>query len=306
MAKDNRYRLPKNRIVLPIISYSILFLLTIAVIFISFEFVSYYAAELIVRSQTDATKFFADNYDISSDEDIEQILKAVDNSGYDWVIIDTDRNILRASGQPTIDLRGVDKDYETFIQKLVESGLDDEDEDIEISLRSSEDHEKELDITSEAIYFPDKDTDYLNVSEKSLSIRLRNVLMAENLFSDFADNAAYEIPYWTGFSVKGDSEIIAFKTSFRLTARDVLFFFLALAVFVTLASLVFIILLVNIIQTYLNAKKARRIMFSDNITRNRNWTWFVIKARDIIRRRRIGVQYAVVSLTFARYRNYIL
>ena len=50
----------------------------------------------------------------------------------------------------------------------------------------------------------------------------------------------------------------------------------------------------------------RNLVLRDNITGNRNWFWFAMKSKEILKKRKAGVNYAVVSLIFVRYRNYVL
>ena len=70
--------------------------------------------------------------------------------------------------------------------------------------------------------------------------------------------------------------------------------------------LIFVLLVTNLIRTHASNRKMRNLVLRDNITVNRNWFWFAMKSKEILKKRKAGVNYAVVSLIFVRYRNYVL
>ena len=66
------------------------------------------------------------------------------------------------------------------------------------------------------------------------------------------------------------------------------------------------LLVTNLIRTHRSNRQMRNLVLRDNITGNRNWFWFAMKSKEILKKRKTGVNYAVVSLIFVRYRNYVL
>ena len=73
--RDQRYKLPKNWIVLPIIFYTFVFSLCIALISVSVEAFAEYTSTLKAKAETENTKRMADVYERTSEDKINQLLK---------------------------------------------------------------------------------------------------------------------------------------------------------------------------------------------------------------------------------------
>ena len=290
--KDQRYRLPKNRIVLPLVAYSLIFILTIGVIIFSFEIMSNYMTDLIIKSDRENIGSLAEMYDKASAADEDEVFKTFDELGYDYFVTDTELNVIRYGGELTADLSN-------------KSNNDDEDVSFSLTYVDEDDEDYTL-LDNEAMYFADRSTRYLVVNSVSLSPSVLKMLSTDGAEDSLDKKSTIDDPFWIGFLVKDNTQIIGFKSYVKFSYSDILAFVVYFAIMLTLAVLVFVVLIVNIVSTHKNAKKMRRLMFGDNITRNRNWLWFVFKSRDLIRKRKAGIQYAVVSLEFTRYRNYVL
>lgn len=293
--RDKRYQLPKNRIVIPLIIYSIIFAFSCFLINMAYEFFSSYTSSLKGKADIDSTRVLAKFYDETPEAQTDTVVKFLNDSGYDWLIADSDLNIIRSHGDATANLAKVEKDNDDEPVSLIKVG------DEEISTEAFADM---LDMP--AIFYSDKNTQYVTVSENKIAPNFWDVVKSMALLKKLYKYRSVNIPYWTAFIVKDGTETIAFKTYFELTLDDMGYFagFFGAAYIVVI--IIFIVLLTNILRTHRNNRKMRKLVFRDPITKDHNWIWFAIRTKELLRKRRGNIQYAMVSLTFVRYRNYVL
>ena len=286
--RDQRYKLPRNWIVLPIIFYTIVFSLCIALISVSVEAFAEYTSTLKAKAETENTKRMADVYERTSKENINQLLNYYGNSNRDCVILDSSFNVLYKNSEPSIVLNNKDPNNES-----------------KVTIKIMQDEENDY----QAVFFPDKNGNLIIVKENSIKPNLSEIFLhapREFFVKLLEEKQTYSIPYWTAIYVKDNTEIIAFKTYLNMSQNDVGYFALYFGIAYLLVFIIFIILISSIIRTHKNNRNMRKIVFKDNITGNRNWFWFALKSKEILRKRRGSTQYAIVSLAFVRYRNYVL
>ena len=291
--------MPKTRIVLPLAAYTLIFLLTLGVILLSVELFALYTTSLKANADSETTKFLAETYDQAPEDQKQAVLGSFEEYGYDYLIADNTGRILKHSGNPTILLGSYDDDEDEEYSTLTITVSDPE-----LPEQISSD-EYTLDFGTNATYYPDRDTDYLEVNSGSLGFKFLKLLNAD-FIRDLYHTGSYMIPYWTAFRVNDNARIVAFKTYIDISFTDLLYLAGYFVVAVILVFLIFAVLITNLVSTHRNAKRVKKIVFSDNVTGNRNWLWFVLKSREILKKRKPGTSYAMVSLVFIRYRNYVL
>jgi len=280
--RDKRYRLPKNWIVLPLIVYSLLFVLTFWIITESVEIFLAYTSSLKAKAETENVVYYADLYDQSTFDSDELFIDYV-ASEYEFFVADENFNII---------CKNTDNITAEFILPDEESA----------SIGLVRHLAYELDLTSERDYFfmPDKDCSFLEVEAYKI------MPIYAHVPTSFFKNKGELFPYWTVFTVKNGTEFIAFKTHIPITLTDMTYLAVFTTVSILLVFIIFVILIVNLIRTSKNNSQMKKVIFRDNITIDRNWFWFAIKSREILGRRKAGTQYAIVSLVFVKYRQYLL
>ena len=287
--RDSRYKLPRNWIVLPIILYSLIFILMTAFIAISIEIFSSYMTTLKAGAATENAKHLAELFDEGSENGLDMFYREVDESKTEWFYADSNLNVLSSSdGKITAN--------------LIKYGNDDS-EDPELGLINLN---YRSDPYEDVTFYSDKKGEFINVRENSISPNFAALLSRDNVIRDLNKGKSFTSPYWTAFHINGGTEVIAFKTYLDLTINDIGYFLAFFLVAYIIVLLIFIILISNIIRTHKSNKKMRNLVFRDNITGNKNWFWFVIKSKEILSKRKPGVNYAIVSLIFVRYRNFVL
>ena len=302
--RDKRYQLPKNRIVIPLILFSLVFIIACALISLSGDLIATYVTKLKALNEVENTARYARIYNVAEENELDRIFEAFSDSGYTVFVSDNNMNILKSNGEITAVLEmdenddddDDDKKHRTFFELLPTSDL----KSNEFGLFSDKYTDE---VTEDFFLLPDKNNPFINVNDTRITPNILNIL--EGAFKNTISlNTRFE--YWTAYYVRNSSQIIAFKTSFSFTYSDFTFYLLYDAVSYILTVLIFVLLVTNLIRTHASNRKMRNLVLRDNITVNRNWFWFAMKSKEILKKRKAGVNYAVVSLIFVRYRNYVL
>ena len=299
--RDKRYQLPKNRIAVTLIVYSLVFLLACAIISLSGDLIATYVTKLKALNEVENTTKYVKLYNDASDSELDEIFDSFSSSGYVVFASDIDMNILRSNGKITAELfrdenDKEDKEHTSFFALLPTSDIKSNDFGL-----FSDDYSEEL--NENFFLLPDKNNPFINVDDTRITPNIWNILNGV-LNNSISAKTKYE--YWTAYYVRDNSEILAFKTNFSFTRSDFAFCILYDVVNYILAVLIFILLVTNVIRTNNSNRRMRNLVLRDNITGNRNWFWFAMKSKEILKKRKAGVNYAVVSLIFVRYRNYVL
>lgn len=286
-----RYKLPRNWIAIPLFLYTIIFIISIGVISISFETFSEYSSTLKARAETEKVSHYAELYDTAQEESSDQLLSYFKEQGYDCIVFNNNKTILRANSEPTAILdKYASGDVNKTSSVTISFLMKDEEEDYAY------------------LYYPDKEGNMIIVEEDVVKPDIMEILLHGPLdfYKNLENHEINYIPYWTSFKVRDGKESIAFKTHLDLSINDVGYFSLNFFSAYLLVILIFILLVSNIIRTHRNNRNMRKIVFRDNITGSRNWFWFALKSQELLKKRRGNTQYAIVSLSFVGYRNYVL
>jgi EAL domain-containing protein (putative c-di-GMP-specific phosphodiesterase class I)/GGDEF domain-containing protein len=286
-----RYKLPRNWIAIPLFLYTIIFIISIGVISISFETFSEYSSTLKARAETEKVSHYAELYDTAQEGSSDQLLSYFKEQGYDCIVFNNNKTILRANSEPTAILdKYASGDVNKTSSVTISFLMKDEEEDYAY------------------LYYPDKEGNMIIVEEDVVKPDIIEILLHGPLdfYKNLENHEINYIPYWTSFKVRDGKESIAFKTHLDLSINDVGYFSLNFFSAYLLVILIFILLVSNIIRTHRNNRNMRKIVFRDNITGSRNWFWFALKSQELLKKRRGNTQYAIVSLSFVGYRNYVL
>lgn len=299
--RDKRYQLPKNRIAITLIVYSLVFLIACGIISLSGDIIATYATKLKALNEVENTVRFAKFYDAAPDDELDIAFDSLDSSGYVIFAADRDLNILRSNGEVTADLNRdpndeEDEEHTSFFALLPTSNL----KSNEFGLLNDNYADE---INENFFLLPDKNDPFINVDDTRITPNILNIL--KGIFNNtISTDTKYE--YWTVYYVRNNTRLLAFKTNFSFTYSDFAFCFLYDTVNYLLTIFIFILLVTTVIRTHNSNRRMRNLVLRDNITGNRNWFWFAMKSKEILKKRKAGVNYAVVSLIFVRYRNYVL
>ena len=307
MAKrEKRYQLPKNLIVLPLILYTFVFLMFLGMKDLSLDLFSIYTTNLKLKDEIELTTKYKDMYDSSTDTSIGELsaqFEMPDKSSLYTVFV------ANADGE-NFKVKYPENGKTSAILKIIEP---DENGGKYLFLPSFSDtgeiQTKKVDfiysIEDDVFFFADKSSsDHIRIDDDKITPNIAALDL--NFYNKLVKEKVVYFDYWIAYQVKGGSEVIGFKASFPMTISDFAYHFFYKVVANVLVTFVFILLVSNVIRTHKNNRRIRKVIFRDNITVDRNWFWFAMKSKEILRKRRKGTQYAIVSLIFVRYRNYVL
>ncbi len=303
--EENKYKLPKIHVVGPIITYTLLFLMAIGVIWYIVLLFGRYAISVRTESEKDNTVYWADLYANASDDSKEDILQKLSRQGRSYCITDADGNIITSSGD--ITCVGYSESAGTINLKTNPLGGS-----VMVAFEDDEYPEESVVINdpfySEGYIFLDKGNEFLYIAEGDLNLDIFRLLRSKNAFDDlFLKKNSINIPFWTGTDIGDTGEILIISCSATMNYKDFSSIFLAVAFSLAIALLLFIILISNIIGNFSASRKLKKLMFRDNITTNRNWFWFAIKSKAILENFSNRTKtFAVVELVFIKYRNFVL
>ena len=289
---SQRYKLPRNWIVVPLIFYSLIFILAIGLISVAFTVFTEYSSTLKARSEIEKTSHYAELYETAGEGSEEKMLNYFKTLNLDCIVLDNDRNVLRSNTDVTAVLEVPVNDEEKHFSFVSFSFVTDEEDGY----------------TSNYFYYPDKEGGLLTIDYDVIKPDIAEILLHApyDFFRNIENKETNYLPYWTAFKINNGSEIIAFKSYHDISFKDVAYLSLFFVSAYFLALLIFILLVTNILRTHKNNRNMRKIVFRDNITGNKNWFWFALNSKKLLKKNRGGMQYAIISLAFVGYRNFVL
>lgn len=289
---NQRYKLPRNWIVVPLIFSTFAFILAIGLISLALSVFSEYSSSLKARSEIEKTSHYAALYETAASGSEDKMLTYFKNLNIDCIVLDNDRNVLGANTEVTAVLDVPVNDEEKHFSFISMSFVTD----------------KEDGYTSDYFFFPDRNGTLLTIDYDVVKPDIPEILLngPYDFFNNIENRETNYIPYWTAFRINNGTKIIAFKSYHDISFNDVAYLSLFFVTAYFIAGLIFILLVVNILRTHKNNRNMRKIVFRDNITGNKNWFWFALTSKQLLKKRKGNTQYAVISLAFVGYRNYVL
>jgi len=118
------------------------------------------------------------------------------------------------------------------------------------------------------------------------------------------DQIYFKIPAWLLIKLDGGDELYA-KVIMRIDMHDLFLVGIFLGIIFVLATLLFVIVLVTVINGIVNQRRMLKVFFTDIIINGHNWMWFLYKGEPLLRKGSSAKKnYAVLNLVFVKYRNY--
>jgi GGDEF domain-containing protein len=114
------------------------------------------------------------------------------------------------------------------------------------------------------------------------------------------------LPYWISRELK-DGSTLFIQVNLDITYSDLYFIGAFYAIMGVIILLTFIFLMVISIVNARRENRLVKLLFADSISNDRNWLWFVSRGSKVLKKgTKRGARYAIVSLMFVKYRNYVL
>ena len=158
--RDKRYQLPKNRIVVPLILFTLVFIIACALVSLSGDLIATYVTKLKALNEVENTARYAGIYNVAEEGELDKLFESFGDSGYTVFVSDSNMNILKSNGEITAVLERDERDDEdrkhrTFFELLPTSDL----KSNEFGLFSDKYADE---ITEDFFLLPDKNNPFIN------------------------------------------------------------------------------------------------------------------------------------------------
>ena len=190
--------------------------------------------------------------------------------------------------------------------KILENGKDTSIQDIGTDLVLFKTRDLELNDTGVYACADEDDRFLVFDSNGMLTLRFFRFYGHRELDRLTDDNGVFNMPFWLSTELD-DGSTICIKTNLDITLTDVV----ACVAVLLFNLIVFVIIVVNLhtrfVSSAIRENRLAKMLFEDPISYNHNWLWFLVRGRKILSLRRAReYRYAVVSLMFVKYRNFVM
>ena len=158
-------------------------------------------------------------------------------------------------------------------------------------------------VTDYRIY-PDVNNPVLKITSSGMIRPDENLMGMEVNLQD--DRDTLDLPFWISEKLN-DGSTLYLQVNLNLTLVDVIFIVIFIGITSILVLTVFITILINSIHNVVRENRLVSLLFDDPVSHNHNWVWFLFRSEKVLKRRRnAGKNFAVVSMSFVKYRNFVL
>lgn len=297
MSNKGKYKIPKARVVGPILVHSLIFLIVIGLIIAVLGVLSDYVKDVRSEADKEYVESVARMYDSGTKADQANSLSKLELDGHDYCIIDKNGNVIQSHGDITVE--GYIASNNGFAEQTIQEMLSD--------LGLDEEIPGEIKVTilgsgqDSSFIIEDKDSSKVAFSEATK--------MAFNdpdaLFK--SSNSVFKFPYWVGTSISEGDEILLVKADLVVKVKDYTYLAGGVLIALFIALVVFTLMIIGVIRNLNANRRMRNLLYRDEIAKGRNWLWYAIKCQEILyKKRNANKTYAVVELVFIKFRNFVL
>ena len=119
-------------------------------------------------------------------------------------------------------------------------------------------------------------------------------------------SSMFNLPIWISVDAGGGEHLVG-KALFKANKRDVYMFSALIAAIAVLIVVILVSMLIGAIKSFVRQRRMLDLFFNDMVTGGRNWTWFLVKGEQLLKKRvRSNDRFAVVNLVLVNYRNYCM
>ncbi len=115
----------------------------------------------------------------------------------------------------------------------------------------------------------------------------------------------FSLPIWVRVPVRNGSESLFCRLDIVFAATDIIYVIVFFVIITVMMFVVLVVTLVSAITTAVRRARMINLLFTDLVTKGRNWMWFEYKGNPVLKRSRNQVRkYAVVNIELIRYANF--
>ncbi len=321
-------KLKKNRAGLSIIFNFILIILVLALVTVGVAAISFSTIKSKMMGEYVSLHGLASIYDEGIKRGDENIYELLDASGRDYLLFDSEGNILSQNGENTCTLDGGLSVF--FSEAMViygdsEKNLIIRDDDGEVTIDVGMILK---DLWKEAFTFRKTADSYVDITTENRTPGIQVNIQADgsearvhsdngSLTEDEIMKLTQEIgkwntgiisyPVWCALSVNDGTEQLVGKLNISIDKSDALIAMLFAVILEIIAVAVLILGIIRIIRNMMRQKKILDLYMTDPITGGNNWSYFIIKGEQFLRKsKNKSKSFAVIELVFIKYRNFCM
>ena len=297
MRKNTKYKIPKARALFPILGYTCLFFAIVAGIIAVLNILADYVKDVRSEPQQVYVEELAEKYSEAKNSDRQEILDTAVYEGHDYCIINLDGEVI-AGNTSNITCKGYDAANTRFVEDAVKEMRDDAGIDT--------DNIKEVKVV---ILAAGSSKSFIVEDEYTSSQAFASAasLAKGNLTNKTSDDLVITFPYWIGTTVDDSTAILLVKSELSVKVKDYTYLAGGMLIAIFIATIVFVILILNVVRNLHANRRMRKLLFRDPIAKGRNWLWYATSSQEILQKRRnANKTFAVVEIVFIKYRSFVL
>ncbi len=299
--KQNRKRFKafrRNNGWIGIIFLALAYLGMVIIVFAFTDIMSQYVMNAKLVAEVERVAEIVEIYN-NSEMPMEEALELLGPNGESYVITDSRGGVIYEYGENTLShkLLAVKEAYGIKYRLYADSKED--------YIFLNDDHELEIDPRKVADNLTSGELLVNDMTFTEFSLTDESEYLPEDIDSTLDIDTAKMInfPIWVAIGINNNSQRFVAKCYVSYNLRDM---FLAggFAMVVLLGGgILFIVLVVNFVISIHRQHNTMKLFFTDIITREKNWMWFLYKGEPLVKRKYKNT-YAVVNLVFVKYRTF--
>ena len=312
--KEEKLRkLKKSYVVGSMVGFIVVGVLVFAIFVSMLVLFALYIMDSKLRDEYSRAMNMAELYRMSEETESDQVLKALNDQGNDYIIIDADKNIIKEHGENTCDLESGGKiDILGISASVAEAAIEEphiknvHGEQIAEAIEENAEF-----LGSEPVVYADRK---LRVIVPGLNGRVRidfvtlwNTILAQRSSVSSLSGGTEDfvkLPFWIEVDLDAKSSIVC-KANFALYFRELAILGILSFIVSVLTIVMLICLIVYLIKTIRVKKRMTEVFFTDEVTGKHNWMWFLTRAEQVLtKRQNADTKFAVLDIVFVNYRNF--
>ena len=323
-------KLKKNNVGLSIFIQLLIFVMIVLLISLTISYIVISSVKTSLVGEYEQLYAMSRIYELSLEggEEQDQVLRTLDFSGREYMILDAEGNIIHQNGENTCSMKGgtlrlynesveIYQDNESTMLSLNDDGSVDVDPDAVIHdivngwimLFSKSDRRRafaEGFMAGISVESDGDEDEYEEEEEDDSGIRSSVYLQKSEQMEEW-EQGMYSYPLWFSLSFQDGEKFLVGKVYYRINEEDTLLLFVVFIFVAILVVLVLILKITNLIRDFLRQRRVINLYLTDPITKGHNWMHFLLRGEPYLRmsvnKRR---NFAVVEIFFVKYRNFCI
>ncbi|MCR5329867.1 MAG: EAL domain-containing protein [Lachnospiraceae bacterium] len=315
-------KIKKSGVAGSLILFLIMWLLTVGVIVFSAYRFAEYVRDTKLNTEYDAASYIDRLYEegLEAGMDTDTLYRLLETNGRDYLITDTEDNVLHVFGEDTHSPEAHPVRIALFSRQIIVYTdaekpyvRPDAKGQLTIDFRTLRELIQANDLISFSTNRPDNlPEDDMDPLESRFRKNIHDLdartdgLITYYTHSENGSNERFiELPFWIAFNTGSGAGRLIIKSWFSINVRDLILLGEITAALFVLVIAIMLYSLISLVRTFRRQKRIVNYFFTDPITGGNNWMWYQIKGDQLLKKwHNRSNNYAVVNLVMVNYSNY--